>query len=226
MRGRVIDSTASPSAGREVRADAADNLENRYYDPTVKTAADGKFELKASSAPASSSSRSLRSGSTPARPRGNPTRRSPLAGRDERWGSALKINDDFKQTGPDRSSAEPDVEAVDRGRGQDALELGLRGLSTSRRLRHQTIRAARTCCGRSARRASGRSGGPAGRAAAQADDDLGRLGRVRVHQGQRCDPSDRPARPSRPRGRSARSLPPAWNATSGACTSIRTALAP
>jgi beta-lactamase regulating signal transducer with metallopeptidase domain len=46
VRGRVVDSTGKPVANREVRASAADKLENRYYDPTVKSAADGCFELK------------------------------------------------------------------------------------------------------------------------------------------------------------------------------------
>jgi protocatechuate 3,4-dioxygenase beta subunit len=46
VRGRVVDRNGDPVAGREVRASAADRLENRYYDPTVKTAADGTFELK------------------------------------------------------------------------------------------------------------------------------------------------------------------------------------
>jgi beta-lactamase regulating signal transducer with metallopeptidase domain/protocatechuate 3,4-dioxygenase beta subunit len=46
VRGRVVDGTGKPVANREVRASAADKLENRYYDPTVKSAADGSFELK------------------------------------------------------------------------------------------------------------------------------------------------------------------------------------
>ncbi|MGO9920510.1 MAG: carboxypeptidase regulatory-like domain-containing protein [Isosphaeraceae bacterium] len=46
VRGRVTDRDGKPIANREVRAAAADLLENRYYDPTVKTAADGTFELK------------------------------------------------------------------------------------------------------------------------------------------------------------------------------------
>ncbi len=33
-------------AGREVRSSAADLLENRYYDPTEITGADGTFELR------------------------------------------------------------------------------------------------------------------------------------------------------------------------------------
>ena len=36
----------NPIAGREVRASAGDRLENRYYDPTTKTAEDGTYELK------------------------------------------------------------------------------------------------------------------------------------------------------------------------------------
>jgi beta-lactamase regulating signal transducer with metallopeptidase domain/protocatechuate 3,4-dioxygenase beta subunit len=46
VRGRVIDAAGKPVAGRDVRASAADKLENRYYDPTVKTAADGSFDLE------------------------------------------------------------------------------------------------------------------------------------------------------------------------------------
>jgi len=46
VRGRVRDVDGQPVANREVRAAAADLLENRYYDPTVSTAADGTFELK------------------------------------------------------------------------------------------------------------------------------------------------------------------------------------
>jgi hypothetical protein len=45
VRGRVVDPSGKPVADREVRASAADRLENRYYDPTAKTAADGTFEL-------------------------------------------------------------------------------------------------------------------------------------------------------------------------------------
>ncbi len=33
-------------AGREVRAQAADLRDNRYYDPTTRTDADGHYELK------------------------------------------------------------------------------------------------------------------------------------------------------------------------------------
>lgn len=46
VRGRVVDAKGQPVAGREVRAAAADLLENRYYDPTTTTKADGTFELK------------------------------------------------------------------------------------------------------------------------------------------------------------------------------------
>ena len=35
VRGRVTDASGKPVAGREVRASAADRLENRYYDPTT-----------------------------------------------------------------------------------------------------------------------------------------------------------------------------------------------
>jgi hypothetical protein len=46
VRGRVIDAAGQPVTGREVRASAADKQENRYYDPTTKTRADGTFELR------------------------------------------------------------------------------------------------------------------------------------------------------------------------------------
>jgi protocatechuate 3,4-dioxygenase beta subunit len=46
VRGRVLDTEGRPIANREVRASAADRLENRYYDPTVKTKSDGTYELK------------------------------------------------------------------------------------------------------------------------------------------------------------------------------------
>ncbi len=45
IRGKVT-SFGKPVAGREVRAQDFDKLENRYYDPTVTTAADGTYELK------------------------------------------------------------------------------------------------------------------------------------------------------------------------------------
>ncbi len=46
VKGRVTDTAGHPVAGREVRASAADRLENRYYDPTTTTTADGSFTLK------------------------------------------------------------------------------------------------------------------------------------------------------------------------------------
>jgi RNA polymerase sigma factor (sigma-70 family) len=46
VRGKVVDATGRPVAGREVRAHAADGRENRYYDPTTTTKADGTFELR------------------------------------------------------------------------------------------------------------------------------------------------------------------------------------
>ncbi len=46
VRGRVVDANGKPIANRDVRACAFDLLENRYYDPTVKTKADGTYELK------------------------------------------------------------------------------------------------------------------------------------------------------------------------------------
>ena len=46
VRGRVVDAQGRPVARREVRASAADRRENRYYDPTTRTAADGTYELK------------------------------------------------------------------------------------------------------------------------------------------------------------------------------------
>lgn len=46
VRGRVVDEKGQPVAGRDVRASAVDALENRYYDPTTATDADGKYELK------------------------------------------------------------------------------------------------------------------------------------------------------------------------------------
>ena len=46
VAGRVVDAaTGVPIAGREVRASAADKRENRYYDPTTTTQADGTFVL-------------------------------------------------------------------------------------------------------------------------------------------------------------------------------------
>ena len=46
ISGRVTDPAGKPVVGRDVRASAADGLENRYYDPTTTTAADGTFTLK------------------------------------------------------------------------------------------------------------------------------------------------------------------------------------
>jgi beta-lactamase regulating signal transducer with metallopeptidase domain/protocatechuate 3,4-dioxygenase beta subunit len=46
VRGKVLDAQGRPVAGREVRASAADKMENRYYDPTTRTKDDGTFELK------------------------------------------------------------------------------------------------------------------------------------------------------------------------------------
>ena len=45
VRGKVVDSNGKPVAGRDVRAEAVDKLENRYYDPTTTTKEDGTFEL-------------------------------------------------------------------------------------------------------------------------------------------------------------------------------------
>ena len=44
--GKVVDKQGNPMPYCEVRAHAVDKQENRYYDPTTKTAADGTFELK------------------------------------------------------------------------------------------------------------------------------------------------------------------------------------
>jgi protocatechuate 3,4-dioxygenase beta subunit len=46
VRGKVVDEKGRPVANREVRASAADKLENRYYDPTTTTKEDGTFELR------------------------------------------------------------------------------------------------------------------------------------------------------------------------------------
>jgi hypothetical protein len=46
VRGKVVDAQGKPVAHREVRAHAADKLENRYYDPTTTTKQDGTFELR------------------------------------------------------------------------------------------------------------------------------------------------------------------------------------
>lgn len=46
VRSRVLDLNGAPVANREVRAAAADLRENRYYDPTTRTLADGSFEIR------------------------------------------------------------------------------------------------------------------------------------------------------------------------------------
>ena len=46
VRGRVRDAAGRPAARREVRACGTDQLDNRYYVPTVETDAEGRFELK------------------------------------------------------------------------------------------------------------------------------------------------------------------------------------
>jgi hypothetical protein len=46
VRGKVVDAQGRPLSRREVRAHAADKLENRYYDPTTTTKEDGTFELR------------------------------------------------------------------------------------------------------------------------------------------------------------------------------------
>jgi protocatechuate 3,4-dioxygenase beta subunit len=46
VRGRVTDTEGRPVANRQVRASAADRMENGYYDPTTRTDADGTYELK------------------------------------------------------------------------------------------------------------------------------------------------------------------------------------
>jgi protocatechuate 3,4-dioxygenase beta subunit len=47
VRGKVVDENGLPVAGREVRAHAADRLEETHYlNPSTKTKADGTFELK------------------------------------------------------------------------------------------------------------------------------------------------------------------------------------
>jgi hypothetical protein len=45
-RGKVVDAAGKPLGFCEVRAHAADKLENRYYDPTTTTKEDGTFELR------------------------------------------------------------------------------------------------------------------------------------------------------------------------------------
>jgi protocatechuate 3,4-dioxygenase beta subunit len=46
VRGHVKDESGKPLADREVRASAADKLENRYYDPTTTTDKEGNFALR------------------------------------------------------------------------------------------------------------------------------------------------------------------------------------
>jgi hypothetical protein len=46
VRGKVVDEKGRPVADRVVQMQAVDRLENRYYDPTTTTKADGTFELK------------------------------------------------------------------------------------------------------------------------------------------------------------------------------------
>ena len=46
VRGKASLPGGEPAVGLEVRAHAADLRENRYYDPTTKTGADGGFELR------------------------------------------------------------------------------------------------------------------------------------------------------------------------------------
>jgi hypothetical protein len=46
VKGTVVDGSGNPIPNRQVRASAFDKLENRYYDPTVRTDANGNFEIK------------------------------------------------------------------------------------------------------------------------------------------------------------------------------------
>lgn len=46
VRGRVVDKQGKPVANLEIRANAADLLENRYYVPSTKTGTDGTYELR------------------------------------------------------------------------------------------------------------------------------------------------------------------------------------
>ena len=46
VRGKVVDKKGNPLPYCDVKAQAADKLENRYYDPKTKTNIDGTFELK------------------------------------------------------------------------------------------------------------------------------------------------------------------------------------
>jgi beta-lactamase regulating signal transducer with metallopeptidase domain len=46
VRGKVLDALGKPVGYREVCAQSADKLENRYYDPTTTSKEDGSFELR------------------------------------------------------------------------------------------------------------------------------------------------------------------------------------
>jgi hypothetical protein len=46
VRGKVTDAGGEPIVGHRIRSHAADLRENRYYDPTTTTGANGIFELK------------------------------------------------------------------------------------------------------------------------------------------------------------------------------------
>jgi protocatechuate 3,4-dioxygenase beta subunit len=46
VKGKVLDSSGSPVADHRVRSHAFDKLGNRYYDPKVRTDAEGNFEIK------------------------------------------------------------------------------------------------------------------------------------------------------------------------------------
>ena len=46
VKGKVVDSSGNPVPNNQVRASAFDKLENRYYDPTARTDANGNFEIK------------------------------------------------------------------------------------------------------------------------------------------------------------------------------------
>jgi protocatechuate 3,4-dioxygenase beta subunit len=46
VKGKVVDASGNAVANRQVRAQPADKLENRYYDPTTRTDQDGNFTLK------------------------------------------------------------------------------------------------------------------------------------------------------------------------------------
>jgi protocatechuate 3,4-dioxygenase beta subunit len=46
VKGTVVDSSGNPIPNHQVRACAFDKLENRYYDPAVRTDVNGNFEIK------------------------------------------------------------------------------------------------------------------------------------------------------------------------------------